>query len=415
VDSDLISWWVYALAAGILLAVSIAFHFFVKHNAAEDSFARQHGLWGLVIGQDGRTSTSKLNAGLWTLAIVFAFFVLLIDGQVDDFAEHLQEEYLLLLGGPYAAAIGAKAITTAKDTDGTAPKDEVEEGRHVRPTKRVAEIVTDDNGQPDLGDFQYFAFTVVALVYFFVKFVSEPGNGLPEMPGTLVGLTSASALAYLTKKGVYKSEAKVTAVSPRKAGPGEKVKIFGTNLVGSEQQGSDVEPPAPYRGEVLFGGVNADQAQLLKDHPSRNQLEAVVPATARPGDADVTVIPESTGVPAEPVEFEITAGVGSITASPKRIVLGETAELTITGSGFLADGGEPTEANAVELDGVGLATSDWTPTSVKAQLFGSAADLQLQGLGENQQAELVVINYLGQRPAPIRVRVEASEPIEANP
>jgi hypothetical protein len=68
------------------------------------------------------------------------------------------------------------------------------------PTERIAEIVTNDAGSVDLGDFQYAAFTLLTLTFFAWAFIASPGEGLPAIPGTLLVLTGVSQAAYLGKK-----------------------------------------------------------------------------------------------------------------------------------------------------------------------------------------------------------------------
>jgi hypothetical protein len=300
--TDGLNWAAYAGAVAISAAVLLVADRVVKSAASPDSPARSRGVAGLVIGVDGRTSTSKLNAFLWTLALAIAFVALILEGELSAVGDNLQEEYLLLLGGPYAAAIGAKAITTTKVNQGELEKTKAEGGGAG---DRLAEVVADDEGSIDLGDFQYFFFTAVALVFFWVDFVGSPAEGLPEMPGTLVGLTSASALAYLAKKEVYTEKA---------------AEIFS--------------------------------------------------------------------------------------ASPSRIVLGQTKEVRISGSDFVRGGDAATESNSVLLDGVTLESSEWSAGTVLAILDGSKEDLRDLGMRENQQAELIVTDDRGRPSEPFKVRVE---------
>jgi hypothetical protein len=53
-----------------------------------------------------------------------------------------------------------------------------------------------------LGDFQYFAFTLLALGFFVVAFVDSPTNGLPAIPGTLLVLSGVSLATYVGKKAL---------------------------------------------------------------------------------------------------------------------------------------------------------------------------------------------------------------------
>lgn len=290
--TDGLSWGTYLIAL-VGVAVILGFVDRVARTAGS-----QHGAWGLVLGFDGRTSTSKLSAALWTLALLYAFAVLLVGGRASEVGA-LSEEYLLLLGGPYAAAIGAKASTSRKAHDGRSSKKPSSERGASR---RVAEIVSDDSGEVDLGDFQYFAFTLLTIGYFFVGFVQDP-NGLPDLPDTLVGLSTVSAAAYLTKK---------VAIN---------------------------EP-----GEV----------------------------------------------------FTISS------VRPSRIVLGETTQIHIAGSGFPGGSESENRSRGVMLNGVKLEDHDWTATSVKADLVDWAGG----GLEENQQSELVVLNGAGTPSQPFLVSVQ---------
>jgi hypothetical protein len=67
----------------------------------------------------------------------------------------------------------------------------------------------------DVLDFQYVAFNLLTLVYFFVRFASDFEQGLPKIPATLLALSGVSVSAYTTKKALEKSVGpQVTAVSP---------------------------------------------------------------------------------------------------------------------------------------------------------------------------------------------------------
>jgi hypothetical protein len=62
----------------------------------------QGGLIRFVVGRDNRLSTSKLQVGLWTIAVVFAFFFFLfqiVRGSAGHAFDSLDPAYLLLLGG----------------------------------------------------------------------------------------------------------------------------------------------------------------------------------------------------------------------------------------------------------------------------------------------------------------------------
>jgi hypothetical protein len=204
-----IQWWVYLAVLGGLLIVSLLLHVLVRVAAPPGTPAKKYGMMALFIGLDDRTSTSKLQPLLWTYAILWALISLLAGGGVEEFEEalgqELGEEYFLLLGGPYLVAIASKAKTTddvnrAVERGEENPKPPKSPDVPGGPTERIAEIVTNDAGSVDLGDFQYAAFTLLTLTFFAWAFIASPGEGLPAIPGTLLVLTGVSQAAYLGKK-----------------------------------------------------------------------------------------------------------------------------------------------------------------------------------------------------------------------
>ena len=85
--------------------------------------------------------------------------------------------------------------------------------------------MSNDNGDPDLIDTQYTLFTIVAVLYFLgalinniVQYSNGPnaptGITLPLIPSALLGLTSASALAYVGNKAVQKSGLRLVKFAP---------------------------------------------------------------------------------------------------------------------------------------------------------------------------------------------------------
>ena len=231
-----------ALAAIVLLLL-IAQALITHANPADPGAGlaaqRRRGIKALVMGADGRASTSKLQAVLWLGVIVFAFAFLFVWGRSTNcgasnvkegegcsaaataraafdntLSRPLQSEYFVLLGFPLTAAIAAKALTVNKIATGekfkppigTSPStDKGGDGNvdsDVGIGKGLAEIVTNDSGETDLLDFQYFAFNLLALAYFLVQFLTHPADGLPTLPPTLIALTGVSVAAYTTKKAL---------------------------------------------------------------------------------------------------------------------------------------------------------------------------------------------------------------------
>lgn len=72
---------VIAVAALAILLIGAQLLIVTQPAAATAVKKRRRGVKALVIGTDGRASTSKLQALLWTFAVLFAFIFLLAWGR----------------------------------------------------------------------------------------------------------------------------------------------------------------------------------------------------------------------------------------------------------------------------------------------------------------------------------------------
>jgi hypothetical protein len=233
---------------------------------------------GLVIGQDKRLSTSKLQALLWTYTLLGLLLAVLIDHWIgahsgscalvnnqppDGFCnlidKGLPEEYLILLGGPFAAAIASKAIVAGRVEDGTLTKPEPT--TEATGTDRVGEAFSDDHGNTDLVDTQYLLFNFLAILYVIGGYIADPSEGVPSIPALLVGLTSVSAATYVSNKAVQRNVPVLTGVVPAKGTEGDPVRVFGQNLLVPAEG-----PDAGYHQVfVLFDGTEAPFVGLRKE------------------------------------------------------------------------------------------------------------------------------------------------------
>jgi hypothetical protein len=253
--------------------------------------------WYVILGQDNRVSTSKVQFALWTVALAYALLVMAFHDAVYP-AASLDPRYLLLIGFPAGAAVSAKAITTGQINNGTSSKTTISaKGKSLGTA--ISEIVSNDQGDLDLGDAQYFLFNLVALTAFFIAFFHSP-VALPVLPDTLVGLTSASAAAYVAKKATSGAAPTppltLTAISPQKGAAGTPVSVFGSGLMNTAS--ADARRP-----EVTIGGVTAP--------PRADSTAAIVPVTVPeglpPGIVDVRVATSDGQAAILPAAFEVTA------------------------------------------------------------------------------------------------------------
>jgi hypothetical protein len=244
-------------------------------DQASARWVRRSALGALLAGTDNRTSTSKTVVYAWTAAVAFGLLSLVVaiwlgdhrpwDQQVD---RGLQEEYLLLLGGPFAAAVLAKYATSAQAATKTsaAPGDAA-----------PSQLVTNDNGDADLGDFQYVLFNAIGLTFFLGDFIGDLGNGFPVLPPLLTGLLLTSTAGYSAKKFLPQVPPTLASVVPAAAMPGESVQVFGHNLT----------VLASVRAFV--GGLEA-QVTACDLVLGNDRLTVVVPPDAPPGSAPISVV-----------------------------------------------------------------------------------------------------------------------------
>jgi hypothetical protein len=277
-------------AAGTATSVTAA-------PAASPTPKKASPFWYVILGQDNRVSTSKVQLALWTLALAYALLVMAFHDAVYP-PQSLDPRYLLLLGFPAGAAVSAKAITTGQINNGNSSKTTISaKGKSLGTA--ISEIVSNDQGDLDLGDAQYFVFNLVGLTAFFIAFFHSPVS-LPVLPDTLVGLTSASAAAYVAKKATSGAAPAppltLTAISPQKGAAGTPVSVFGSGLKNTAS--ADARPP-----EVTIGGFTA--------RPRADSTAAIVPVTVppglQPGTFDVRVATADGQAAIMPAAFEVTA------------------------------------------------------------------------------------------------------------
>ncbi len=240
----------------------------------------------VVLGEDGRTSTSKTFIFLWTLLFSWALIALLIGGEFigrhacvtpADLAIAVQRcklkadevglfqvgwlhflhaglsgSYLVLLGVPAAAGLAAKGITQSQVTGLGFKTTKPPSG--FKPFARISEIFSADDGTTDIGDFQYMVFNLVTATYFVSQFLNSDGTGLPTIPDTLLGLTSVSAGLYVGKKAVTRSQPTVTGVFPLPLHDGQTFTVVGSGLTADP-----AAPPEPPNTEpqITIDGVPA--------------------------------------------------------------------------------------------------------------------------------------------------------------
>jgi hypothetical protein len=155
----------------------------------------------LVMGFDGRVSTSKFQWFLWIAAILFAYTALwVLRAEQGEFAALgvTSAGLLTVLGFSAATAIAAKGITTAYVHSGRVTKTAIADiGPEVR-----GGILQNDSGAPELAKIQLVGFTLITIGIFLTtvihEIVTSPGlASLPNIGIFLVALIGISQAGYL--------------------------------------------------------------------------------------------------------------------------------------------------------------------------------------------------------------------------
>jgi hypothetical protein len=159
--------------------------------------------------------------------------------------------------------------------------------------RAAAEIMTNDQGDTDLIDFQYFGFTLLTLAYFGVQLLGHPNLGLPNLPPTLLALSGVAAATYTTKKAL---ETNVTSSvsrvipDPFVVDPATVISVVGTGFGRRPVGNADLN-----KCQVLVQG-QALQIRDWQDNLVTAQLTADAVGAIGDGATAKVVVLDSDGV-----------------------------------------------------------------------------------------------------------------------
>jgi hypothetical protein len=186
------------------------------------------GPMSALLGADGRLSTSKSIAAAWTVLVVWALVALILawPSDWDAALANLWPDYLLFLGGPYAALVFAKAAVSSKVENGTLQKPPADG------YMRLSDLLGDDSGRRDLVDIQFVLFNLVAIGFVISAVIrAELPDGFPQIPAALITLTGGPAVVYAANKALVSNRAVLLSVVPSLVTKGETFLIRGANLL----------------------------------------------------------------------------------------------------------------------------------------------------------------------------------------
>ncbi len=167
--------------------------------------------WKLVVGADNRYSNSKLQMTLWFGMLLTGYGAAVIlrvwgSGRNLIGGVDIPPNLLMLSGLSTLSFAGAKAITQSK-VDQAPPSAATPVKFSKDPPKFFDNLLKNDAGQVDLGDFQMLVVTFLAVIVYagqmlvFLGTVQlEPSVTLPDVDTTILGAFGLGQGAYLAKK-----------------------------------------------------------------------------------------------------------------------------------------------------------------------------------------------------------------------
>jgi hypothetical protein len=164
----------------------------------------------LVLGEDGRYSNSKLQMAMWFTVVIVSYIATIYVRSAEAGREFLGgvniPQNLLLLSGMSALTFGgAKGITTSKVQ--SAIQAGVADPKPAAVAPSFWNLVQNDSGFFDIGDFQMLVITLLAGGMFLVLVFNFLGSIelrkvvlLPDVDTTILAAFGLGQGAYLAKK-----------------------------------------------------------------------------------------------------------------------------------------------------------------------------------------------------------------------
>jgi hypothetical protein len=220
---------------------------------------------GFLMGADGRLSTSKTVAAVWTLVVAYILTALIIVWPSDwqRALSNLSGPYLALLGGPFAAAVLAKILVTRRVGNQTLQKTQ---GDGI---PRLSDLVSDDSGTSDLFDMQYILFNALAVAFVLTGFAKATLGGFPEVPTPLWLLTGGPAAIYVSNKAFGTNTPLIFSVNPARVRETYQFTVYGQNF-------------APADSGALQVQINGASATIDEGSATDTSVRATVPPGAGP-------------------------------------------------------------------------------------------------------------------------------------
>lgn len=200
----------------------------------------------IIMGADGRPSTSKFQFFLWTGVVIFTY-VLIYGTRVGcghfDALDSIPRNVLIAMGFSVVTLAAAKGITVSYKSTGRVDKTPSTQGG----------IFTDDSGAPDLTKIQMVMWTLIATIVYLIQVNSNlhiyagytncsgaTGCPFPDIDAALMVLMGLGQGAYLGNKlTTSDSVPTLKSLSKPTAKPKDALDLSGDGF-GDQQRGSQI-------------------------------------------------------------------------------------------------------------------------------------------------------------------------------
>lgn len=164
-----------------------------------------------LVGIDNRYSNSQCQLGIWfvaALTIYLATFGLrLWIGGLDFLGGIAIPQNVLVLTGLSALTFGGARLITTQKVAGTSPNDIGAPKQPAMKPHLIADLMQNDDGKPDIGDFQMIFLSALAVIiyvwsgfHFMSHIELRTTVTLPDVDTTLLSTYGIGQGAYLVKK-----------------------------------------------------------------------------------------------------------------------------------------------------------------------------------------------------------------------
>lgn len=195
--------------------------------------SKEKPISAIWIGYDGATSTSKLQFFLWTMFVLYAYIIIVIDAyynhNIVSIGLTVPQNLILAMGLSATTMLAAKGISSNYADTNKIDKSDTSKGG----------LFFDDDGYPDLAKIQLMAWTFVGIGIFLLKTLNDVVGStgafaqLPDIDGTLLALMGIGQGSYVGKKIITKddqSTPSLDSISISKGKLDDDITVTGTNF-----------------------------------------------------------------------------------------------------------------------------------------------------------------------------------------